>query len=65
MNMIKTGCAHRGIDFSNYKLINLSSADYSDLVLAKSAIDDYLAHSRARGGNAGYMAHVTMSGMSH
>jgi hypothetical protein len=39
------------------ELINLSSADYSELVLATSTIEEHLAIWRARG-NVGNMAHV-------
>jgi hypothetical protein len=38
------------------QLITLTSADYSELILAKSAIEEYLAHSTARG--AGAVGHV-------
>jgi hypothetical protein len=39
------------------ELITVSPADYSDLILAKSTIEDHLAHWRARG-NVGNMANV-------
>jgi hypothetical protein len=39
------------------ELITLASADYSDLILAESTIEEHLAHWRARG-NVGDMAHV-------
>lgn len=39
------------------ELISVSSADYADLVLARGIIDDFLAHSRARG-VGGMLAHV-------
>ena len=39
------------------ELIAVTRADYSDLILAKSTIGDYLAHSVARG-TAGHVAHV-------
>jgi hypothetical protein len=38
------------------ELLILESADYSDLILAKSAIEDFLAHTRARGHVRGYDA---------
>lgn len=38
-------------------LITLTSADYSELILAKSTIEEHIAHWRARG-NVGNMAHV-------
>src|SRR5215813_5414787 len=39
------------------ELIVLAHADYSELVLAKSTIEEHLAHWRSRG-NVGEMAHV-------
>jgi hypothetical protein len=39
------------------ELITLTSADYSELILAESTIEEHLAHWRARG-NVGNMAHV-------
>jgi hypothetical protein len=39
------------------ELILLTSTDYSELILPKSAIEEYLAHSRARGASAvGYVS---------
>jgi len=38
--------------------INVSSADYADLILAESAIVEFLTHSRMRGASATYIAHV-------
>jgi hypothetical protein len=39
------------------ELVVLTSADYSELILAESTIEDHLAHWRARG-NVGDMTHV-------
>jgi hypothetical protein len=45
------------LKFVPAELINLSSADYADLVLATSTIEEHLEHWRSRG-NVGDMAHV-------
>jgi hypothetical protein len=40
------------------KLINVSSADYADLIFAEGAIDEFLTHARMRGAVATYIANV-------
>ena len=40
------------------ELLNATSADYADLILAKSAIEDWVAITTARGNVVGYLAQV-------